>query len=345
MKLSQRKLYWFFTLAGWLGMLAIEILNYTFFIVGHFEWSFFWMFGYYAMLGVSLMHVFRYFVKRSTVFDWRPREIWLFALLSTILISAVINLLSTMPHLFGDAKNISSIFSFIVIFGGTLNSMRYIGVWIIIYFLYQILERSRLLKEAKLESENSTRIMELELLKAQLNPHFLFNALNSIKALVSIDQEKCKDAIVKLSELLRFTLQSGEQTLIPLHAEMEEVKKYLALEQIRFGERFQIEFQMDETAEYQLVPPAMILTLAENAIKHGITKTPGPSKINFSATYQQEMLKIEMTNSGVLLTNEGRGFGLDNIKKQLAHIFDGRAQLSLEQTEQGVMAIITIRNT
>lgn len=326
-------------------MLSIEILNYTFFIVGHFEWSFVWMFGYYALLGIGIMHVFRLFVKRTTVFDWRPREIWLFAVLSTIIISVIINLLSTIPYLFSKSENISSVFSFIALFGGTLNSMRYIGVWIIIYFLFQILERSRLLKEAKLESENSARIMELELLKAQLNPHFLFNALNSIKALVTIDQEKCKDAIVKLSELLRFTLQSGEQTLIPLHTEMDEVQKYLALEQIRFGDRFQIEFQMDETAAYQLVPPAMILTLAENAIKHGITKTPGSSKIFLTAIFLQETLKIEMINSGVLLASEGRGFGLENIKKRLAHIFSDRAQFSLIQMDRGVAATITIRNT
>ncbi|MBI3219797.1 MAG: histidine kinase [Bacteroidetes bacterium] len=233
-------------------------------------------------------------------------------------------------------------YSFIAIFGGTLNSMRYIGVWIIIYFLYQILERSRQLKEAKLESEGIARSMELELLKSQLNPHFLFNALNSIKALVSIDQDKCKDAIVKLSELLRFTLQSGNQTLIPLSTEMEEVKKYLSLEQIRFGERFRFETKMDEQSGYQMVPPGMVLTLAENAIKHGITKTPGLSQLKLSATYEDEMLKIEMTNPGSLEKSEGTGLGLVNIEKRLAHIFHGRAQFAIQQFDAGVKATIII---
>lgn len=339
---SQNKLYWILTLLGWLGMMSIEILNYTFFIVGHFEWGFVWSFGYYAFLGISLMHAFRFFVKRSTVFDWRPREIWLFAVLSTFVISVIINLLSTIPYLFSEPENISTMYSFIAIFGGTLNSMRYIGVWIIIYFLYQILERSRQLKEAKLESEGIARSMELELLKSQLNPHFLFNALNSIKALVSIDQDKCKDAIVKLSELLRFTLQSGNQTLIPLSTEMEEVKKYLSLEQIRFGERFRFETKMDEQSGYQMVPPGMVLTLAENAIKHGITKTPGLSQLKLSATYEDEMLKIEMTNPGSLEKSEGTGLGLVNIEKRLAHIFHGRAQFAIQQFDAGVKATIII---
>ncbi len=343
MVINQKKLYWILTLSGWAIMLFIEVLNYTFFIVGHFEWYFVWIFGYYAMLGVGLMHGFRVFVKRTSVFDWRSRQIWLFAVLSTFLISVIINLLSTLPYHFTNPQNISSFYSFIPIFGGTLNSMRYIGVWIIIYFLYQILERSRQLKEAKLESEGIARLMELELLKSQLNPHFLFNALNSIKALVSIDQEKCKDAIVKLSELLRFTLQSGNQTLIPLSDEMEEVKKYFGLEQIRFGERFQFEFQMNEQAGYQLVPPGIVLTLAENAIKHGITKTPGHSQLKLSAIYENEMLKIEMTNPGVLEKNDGTGLGLINIEKRLAHIFHDRAMFALQQINNGVKATIIIK--
>ncbi|NOS91149.1 MAG: histidine kinase [Cyclobacteriaceae bacterium] len=343
MAISRSKLYLILTLSGWLSMMAIEVLNYTFFIVGHFEWNFVWSFGYYALLGISLMHVFRFFVKRSTVFDWRPREIWLLAVLATILISAVINLLSTIPYLFTEPQNIASMFSFIVIFGGTLNSMRYIGVWIIIYFLYQILERSRQLKEAKLESESIARSMELELLKSQLNPHFLFNALNSIKALVSIDQEKCKDAIVKLSELLRFTLQSGNQTLIPLSDEMEEVKKYLSLEKIRFGERFQFILQMDEQAGYQMVPPGIVLTLAENAIKHGITKTPGFSQLNLSASHDNNTLKIEMVNPGILEKSEGTGLGVINIERRLAHIFPDHAQFAIQQIEAGVKATIIIK--
>lgn len=340
---DQKKLYWILTLAGWLGMMAIEVLNYTFFIVGHFEWYFVWIFGYYALLGVSLMHGFRVFVKRTSIFDWRPRQIWLFAVVSTFLISVIINLLSTLPYFFTNPEKISSFYSFIAIFGGTLNSMRYIGVWIIIYFLYQILERSRQLKEAKLESEGVARLMELELLKSQLNPHFLFNALNSIKALVSIDQEKCKDAIVKLSELLRFTLQSGNQNLIPLSDEMEEVKKYFGLEQIRFGERFQFDFQMDEQAGYQLVPPGIVLTLAENAIKHGVTKTPGRSQLKVSATYDNEMLKIEMINPGLLEKTERTGLGLINIEKRLVHIFQDRAAFAVQQINGSVRATISIK--
>ncbi|MFY8037295.1 MAG: sensor histidine kinase [Cyclobacteriaceae bacterium] len=339
---NRKKLYWFFTLSGWLAMMAIEVLNYTFFIVGTFSWNFVWIFGYYATIGAGMTHLFRHFIKRSTVFDWRPREIWLLALASTFVISVIVNLLTTIPFVIREPENTTNLFSFIAIFGGTLNSMRYIGVWIIIYFLYQILERSSHLKEAKLESEGIARTMELELLKAQLNPHFLFNALNSIKALVSIDQEKCKDAIVKLSELLRFTLQSGNQTLIPLADEMEEVKKYLSLEQIRFGERFQFDIQMDESAGSQMVPPAMVLTLAENAIKHGITKTPGHSKLGLTATDQSDLLTIKMTNPGILEKNDTAGFGLLNIRKRLMHIYNSRASFHIQPINEGVEAIITI---
>jgi LytS/YehU family sensor histidine kinase len=147
---------------------------------------------------------------------------------------------------------------------------------------------------------------------------------------------------VKLSELLRFTLQSGNQTLIPLHDEMEEVRKYLSLEQIRFGNRLQIHFQMDEKAGYQMVPPAIVLTLAENAIKHGITKTSGFSQLSLSASYENLILKIEMSNPGILEKSDGSGFGLPNIRKRLAHIFNNGAEVSIKQAGADVKAIITI---
>lgn len=342
MSINQRSLYWLLNLAGWLAMMAIEVLNYTFFIVGRFDWRYVITFGYYAFLGFFLMHGFRTLVKRMGIFEWRPRRIWLFAIASTIILSVVFNLLSTLPYFFAPGVDVSGLFSFIQILGGTLNLVRYVGVWVIIYFLFHILERSHQLKEAHMLSESIAREIELEMLKSQLNPHFLFNALNSIKALASIDPEKCKDAIVKLSELLRFTLQSGNHKLIPLHDEMEEVKKYLNLEQIRFGKRFQVHITVDEEAQGQLIPPAMILTLAENAIKHGITRHPGASSLGIKATFQQQILQITMTNSGKIEQREGTGFGLKNVRTRLAHIFGSRAVFSLDEEDASVKASITI---
>jgi len=336
------KLYWILQLSGWLGMVCIELINYTFFIVGKFDWEFVRLFGYGAILGLAITHVFRLVIKRSSVLAWRPRTIWMLAFISTLVMSVLMNLLFYLPSLFSGQAAGEDLFSFIGLVGGTINWMRYVGVWVILYFMYHILERARRNEEEKLKSENVARVTELELLKTQLNPHFLFNALNSIKALVSIDQEKSKDAIVKLSELLRFTLNYGNQTLIPLHDEIEEVKKYLLLEQIRFGSRLQVQFNVEEATLYRLIPPAIILTLAENAIKHGVTKQSGECILRVNTALVSRSLTIEMINPGNLERNDHPGIGLQNIKKRLHHFFGARASFSIVENNENVTVRIVI---
>lgn len=340
--LSKSRLYWLLTLLGWLGMVTIEILNYTFFIVQQFAWQFVFTFSYGAVLGVAVTHAFRFVIRKLNVFAWRPRHIWMLAFFSTLIMAILINVLFYLPGIIYDPSTAAETFSFIGTLGGTINWMRYVGVWVILYFMYHILERTRKVEEEKLMSENLARVTELELLKTQLNPHFLFNALNSIKALVSIDQEKSKDAIVKLSELLRFTLNYGNQSLIPLHDEMEEVKKYLALEQIRFGSRLQIHYQIDESALNRLVPPAIILTLAENAIKHGVTKQSGECALGVQAQLTPGTLLIEMTNPGTIEANGQPGLGVQNIKRRLHYLFGERAVFQLSATAEIVTARIEI---
>lgn len=339
---SNSRLYWLLTLLGWLSMVGIEIINYTFFIVQKFDWGFVFLFGYGAILGLTISHLFRSVIRKLNVFEWRSRNIWMLAFGSTLIMSVLMNLLFYLPNVIQNPAGSGKIFSFISLLGGTINWMRYVGVWVILYFMYHILERTRKIEEEKLKSENVARVTELELLKTQLNPHFLFNALNSIKALVSIDQEKSKDAIVKLSELLRFTLNYGNQSLIPLHDEMEEVKKYLALEQIRFGNRLQVQYHINDSVLSHLIPPAIILTLAENAIKHGVAKQSGDCLVQISITLVSSTISIEMINSGKIELNGHKGIGVQNIQRRLHHLFGNRASFQLSENNGHVTARIEI---
>jgi len=323
-------------------MVAVELINYTFFIVGHFEWRFVKLFSYGAFLGVVITLSFRSVLKKTSVFEWRPRNIWGLAFLSTLTMSVLMNLLFYLPSILQEPDSAAQMFSFIGLLGGTINWMRYVGVWVILYFMYHILERARKTEEAKLKSENIARVTELELLKTQLNPHFLFNALNSIKALVSVDPDLCKDAIVKLSELLRFTLHYDHQALIPVHDEIEEVKKYFSLEQIRFGSRVHVAFEVDETALNRLIPPAMLLTLAENAIKHGVAKQSGECHLRLIAQTSSNQLELVMTNPGSLQPVDSSGIGLKNIRRRLYHFFGDRASFNISEREGIISAKIEI---
>lgn len=323
-------------------MVCIEVVNYTFFIVGKFNWSYTQLFLYGALLGLLLTHFFKLIINKLNVFAWRARTLWLLAFAATLLMSLLANTLFYLPALLQDQITVQSIFEPISFFGGIVNWARYVGVWVILYFLYHMLERARKIEQEKLQSENAARVTELELLKTQLNPHFLFNALNSIKALVSIDQEKSRDAIVKLSELLRYTLNYGNHELIPLHDELAEVKKYWALEQIRFGNRLQVQIDVEDATLNRLIPPAVILTLAENAIKHGVTKHSGDCVLQLKAILSGPTLAIEMINPGKLEMSERTGIGLQNIQKRLHHFFGQRFMFSITEQNEHVIASIII---
>ncbi len=337
-----RKVYWLCQLLGWGGMVAIEVTNYTFFIVKVFDWSFVFLFSYGALVGIALTHLFKMVIRRTPVFTKSNTYIWSVAFLSSFIVSFILNLFNLVPYYIFSGGSLSDIFEPISFFAGIINWMRYVGVWIIIYFLYKLLERKREIEEGKLRSENLARTTELELLKTQLNPHFLFNSLNSIKALVTIDPEKSKDAIVKLSELLRFTLNYSMQELIPFNDELQEVKKYLTLEQIRFGERLLISYKVDDTVLNRLIPPTMLLSMAENAIKHGIAKQSGVGVLTVESWLSNNSHYIKMTNTGTLINSDGKGIGLRNIRKRLESLYGTGSELALRQEEDKVVVTIKI---
>lgn len=220
--------------------------------------------------------------------------------------------------------------------------MRYVGVWVIIYFMYKILQQKNAILREKLNIENLAKTTELELLKTQLNPHFLFNALNSIKALVTIDPEQSREAIVKLSELLRFTLQYEKERLIPVNDEMAEVRKYLELEQLRFGDRVAVQFNIDENTLSQTIPPAIVLTLAENAVKHGIAKQIKAGIIVVNTTITGEHLLVQLVNSGKYQPYDSKGIGLKHVVKRLEEVYYNKAFFEISNEGENVIATIQI---
>lgn len=332
--------YWLFQCLGWFGMVAIETINYTFFIAGKFNIQLFWTFVSYALVGILSTHLYRSILKRNKFFQKKAFPIWVTAFLSTIVIAAIISIVNFLPSITQDANFFLKNVTFIDVAGLLINWMRYVGVWIIIYFMYKILQQNSEILHEKLILENLAKTTELELLKSQLNPHFLFNALNSIKALVIINPEQCRDAIVKLSELLRFTLHYGKELLIPVNDELNEVKKYLELEQLRFGDRLKVEFEIDNNTLSQTLPPAIVLTLAENAIKHGVANQIGQSSVMISSSIQDDMLQICVQNTGRYSPGESVGIGLKHVVKRLEEVYLHKANFTITQNDSTVIACI-----
>jgi two-component system LytT family sensor kinase len=215
-------------------------------------------------------------------------------------------------------------------------------LWAIMYFIYNYFDRYN----NSLKMEASLREIELNNLKSQLNPHFIFNALNSIRALVDENPVKSKQAITQLSSLLRSSLSTGKRELTSLSEEMKIVRDYLGLESIRFEERLHSDLQIaPETMEW-MVPPLMIQTLVENGIKHGISKLTEGGFIQVKTFLQDGRLKILVRNSGKFdsaLIKDGKGLGIDNTLKRLNLIYGQQASFSIKtQVDNTVLTELEI---
>ncbi|WP_373493264.1 sensor histidine kinase [Aquiflexum sp.] len=327
--LTKTQKYWLWQILGWSSIIFVETINYTFFILRRFDWNFVFQFAKLSLSGLLVSHFYKILFIKPSLFEKSLSRIWFRALSDTFMITLIMVSVFYLPPVIANFDKIP-LKAFIIDFlGQNMNVARYVVVWIIIYYLYHILNSNKEISEQKLIMENLIKTSELELLKSQLNPHFLFNALNSIKALVLIDADKAREAIIKLSELLRFTLNYEKTPLINLSDEINEVVKYLELEKIRFGDRLDVNIDLEAESLDAKVPPAMVLTLAENAIKHGINHLPDGGVIRITSSISSKMFKIEVTNPGELKIGGNKGIGLNNIRKRLKSLFGENAEINL----------------
>ncbi len=173
--------------------------------------------------------------------------------------------------------------------------------------------------------EAAVKDFELKTLKSQLNPHFMFNALNSIRALIGEDPDSAQTALTKLSNILRYSLKMERVETVPLQEEMQTVSDYLSLENIRFEERLKYNIDIDPKSANIAVPPMMIQTLVENGIKHGISKITEGGAISIKSKIEDSKLIVEIINSGQIdshLMMNSSGFGINNTKHRL-HLLYG----------------------
>src|SRR5207245_3163937 len=159
------------------------------------------------------------------------------------------------------------------------------------------LEASQEAEARALETSVLARQAELKALKAQINPHFLFNSLNSISALTSIDPARARDMCVLLGDFLRLTLGLGEKATVRLSEELELLQKYMAIEMVRFGARLKVHEEIQEESKVCLLPPLLLQPLVENAVKHGIASLPEGGEIRLAAERQNGRLAIVVENS------------------------------------------------
>jgi LytS/YehU family sensor histidine kinase len=226
---------------------------------------------------------------------------------------------------------------------GVFFSSILLSLWQSFYYTYLFIEKSRNQEITNLQHEASRNEIELKNLREQINPHFLFNSLNSIKALVEIDKDEAKSAITKLSNLLRKSLHLSKKQLILISEELEIVNTYIDLEKIRFEERIQSELIIDENALTCKIPPLMIQTLVENAIKHGLSKSITGGVLRLSISKDKEIIDIKIKNTGKLEPDiEITGIGIQNTIKRLDILFGEEGKFKIYQDDDLVCVEIQI---
>ncbi len=227
------------------------------------------------------------------------------------------------------------------IIGNIIGNFFALFIWTSLYYAFHYFERYNL----SLKYEVAMKKMELDRLKSQLNPHFIFNALNSIRALVDENPSKSKQAINHLSNILRSSLSADRTELILFREEMETVQDYLAMETIRFEERLDFNIDISNSANMVLVPPLMFQTLVENGIKHGISKLKKGGKITINAFVKDKYLIVEIRNTGVLHKNAvaESGYGIKNTIQRLEIIFNGKAEFKISnESKNMVLTLVQI---
>ena len=164
---------------------------------------------------------------------------------------------------------------------------------------------------------------DLAALKAQLNPHFLYNVFNTISASVPLEQEKTREMIAQLSDLFRYQLKGSRKELLPLKDEISMIRKYLDLEKARFGERLRYKVEVDPSAEVRLVPPMILQPLVENAVRHGISPKIDGGTVQVIVKANADYTVFTISDDGVGMSSEikGEGVGLENTKQRLKKQF------------------------
>ena len=327
--------FWFTQFCCWL-FIAINALIYSPLLHGNVTDKATFILTY-LVIGFTCGHFYYSFIERQNPDDISAFQFLLYPLVGSCSIGLFFTLID---YILGGVKIPTSFLYFLMSY--------MINVWLVIpcFFFYHLFRFTVIYQDRKnrtLIAENLLEISELENLKKQLNPHFLFNALNSIKALTLFDGNQARESIIQLSDLLRLSLNLGEQQRATLSEELKLAKNYLALEKLRFDNRLTYEFNIQSDLDNVLIMPMSLNTMLENAVKHGIGQLKTGGKIIVSATTDKNIVTIIVENSGFYdpkpKSDQG-GIGLENLQKRLALQFGDNASFTITNSNKMVVSTI-----
>jgi len=276
--------------------------------------------GIFSILGIPVWYVVRYSVpSRKTRFNLLFNHLTSLALIIVIWISASYSILNGLFSTFTLYRTfLSSSIPYRIISGVFFYILLCLAYYLV---LYNSNLQEKLKEEARLNE--LLKESELNMLRSQINPHFLFNSLNSISSLTISNPEKAREMLIKLSDFLRYSVSTSVTGFTSLEKEMANIQRYLEIEKVRFGDKLEFEFKLDGSCKHHQIPAMLLQPLFENAIKHGVYESTEQVKIEMDCRFEDDCLMIKLLNDFEPGTraSKGAGVGLKNIRERLRLIY------------------------
>lgn len=344
---SSRKTYWICQIAGWSAVFLLGTAGaYAFrgetkipmppVIAGT---------AVFCTVGVLVSHLLYIVVRRAGWLQMPIRQAWPRLASATILAAMPLSATSILANIIFihtiPARTLLHPRVFLAIWANHLVLMI---AWMALYLAVNEFRHRRQAEVSALRLELVAQQAQLRGLRAQLNPHFLFNCLNSLRELIVENPQSAQKMVTQLSALLRYSLQSDHTEQVTLAEEIQAVKDYLDLETVRFEDRLHVHWKVASGVAAAAVPPMLLQTLVENALKHGVARRPEGGEVTIAAWPEDSLVHLEVTNNGSLPENPSQnGIGLKNARTRLQLLYGEKGNIVLENApENRVRAAVTL---
>jgi two-component system, LytTR family, sensor kinase len=332
--------YWVCQIVGW-GLLPAINIFFGIFIFDRLSERQIWRWLFFMEMGILFTHLMRELVHRLEILTkTMQRQILAFILLITLFSLMAATSATPFEHFFTlrrDKAGTPYTYEELLV----LNFGVYLPliiIWTMIYFSYHFVSKSRKQQMNTIKLEALVKELELKTIKAHINPHFIFNALNGIRALIDENPVRARRAVTELSNILRSSLSAEKAETVNFSDELKIVKDYLALENMRFEDRLKVEYDVDDDTLDQQVPPMMLQTLVENAIKHGISKQVRGGVVKIISDFRGSYHELAVQNTGHLNgVSKSSGFGLSSTKDRLQLLYGEKAKFEIKQVDANLV--------
>ena len=359
MKLINNWKYWVFALIGWLVLilstLTFDKVSYGVEVAN--ESKYYGYIGYLVAEGIAcgllayaMSFILLYYIEKHIAFgNLKKRNVVALVLLFisvqilySVILWPMLNIVQGFTDFSPTARLIDRMSMFMRIANIPYFSAMFV-IWLFIVLVIKAYDYNKNITLKQFKLEGSLKESQLNSLKGQINPHFMFNSLNNIRGLMLEDVSKSRDMLTKLSEMLRYSLIKNDVNSIALEEELDMVENYIALSKIQFEDRLEFVKEVDPNSLSVSIPPMIIQLLVENAAKHGIANLIKGGTITLITNRTEDYLHIIVRNTGKLKIVKGSTqLGLKNIKQRLRLLYGNLAEFSLDEIEDEVVANIKI---